>query len=131
MTDHDEKPAALATAKATGKKKPMREASEQRARAIVAAAAEHFSEVGFAGSTREIAKRVGVTQPLLYRYFPTKDDLIEAVYRTAYLERWDQSWDAALKDRSKPTRERFETFYREYAEKTCLLYTSPSPRDRG
>lgn len=97
-------------------KKPMREASQERARAIVAAAAEHFSEVGFAGSTREIAKRVGVTQPLLYRYFPTKDDLIEAVYRTVYLERWNPLWDAALKDRSRSARDRFETFYREYAQ---------------
>jgi AcrR family transcriptional regulator len=93
----------------------MRAASQQRARDIVAAAAEHFSEVGFAGSTREIAKRVGVTQPLLYRYFPTKDDLIEAVYRTVYLERWNPAWDVALKDRSITTRQRFETFYREYA----------------
>ena len=96
--------------------KPMREASRRRAREIVSAAAEHFSEVGFAGSTREIAKRAGVTQPLLYRYFPTKDDLIEAVYRTVYLERWNQDWDDALKDRSIPTRQRFETFYREYVQ---------------
>ena len=96
--------------------KPMREASRKRAREIVSAAAEHFSEVGFAGSTREIAKRAGVTQPLLYRYFPTKNDLIEAVYRTVYLERWNQDWDDALKDRSIPTRQRFETFYREYVQ---------------
>ena len=100
------------------RKKPMREASEQRARDIVSAAAEHFSEVGFGGSTREIAKRVGVTQPLLYRYFPTKDDLIEAVYRGVYLERWKPNWDVDLKDRSLPIRERFETFYRDYAQVT-------------
>ena len=96
--------------------KPMREASRKRAREIVSAAAEHFSEVGFAGSTREIAKRAGVTQPLLYRYFPTKNDLIEAVYSTVYLESWNQDWDDALKDRSIPTRQRFETFYREYVQ---------------
>ena len=96
--------------------KPMREASRKRAREIVSAAAEHFSEVGFAGSTREIAKRAGVTQPLLYRYFPTKNDLIEAVYSTVYLESWNQDWDDALKDRSIPTRQRFEAFYREYVQ---------------
>ncbi|MEP5155372.1 TetR/AcrR family transcriptional regulator [Planktotalea sp.] len=99
-------------------KKARRATTEQRARDIVAAAAEHFSEVGFAGSTREIAKRVGVTQPLLYRYFPTKDDLIEAVYKTVYLERWNPAWDEALKDRNRTTRERFETFYRDYVETT-------------
>lgn len=92
----------------------MREASRKRAREIISAAAEHFSEVGFAGSTREIAKRAGVTQPLLYRYFPTKDDLIEAVYHTVYLEPWNADWDAALKDRTRTTRDRFDAFYREY-----------------
>jgi AcrR family transcriptional regulator len=100
----------------TAGQKPMREASQKRARNIVLAAAEHFSEVGFSGSTRAIAKRVGVTQPLLYRYFPTKDDLIEAVYRTVYLEHWNPAWDDALKDRTRPIRDRFETFYRDYAQ---------------
>ncbi|MEP3394145.1 MAG: TetR/AcrR family transcriptional regulator [Litoreibacter sp.] len=96
--------------------RPMREASRKRARDIVSAASEHFSEVGFGGSTREIAKRAGITQPLLYRYFPTKNDLIEAVYRTVYLERWNADWDAKLKDRSQTTRDRFEAFYREYVD---------------
>lgn len=119
LADKNERlPAQSWLTKSTGNggEKPMRAASQQRVCDIVAAAAEHFSEVGFAGSTREIAKRVGVTQPLLYRYFPTKDDLIEAVYRTEYLERWNPSWDAALKDRSRPTRERFEAFYRDYVQ---------------
>lgn len=100
----------------TADPKPMREASRKRARDIVTAAAEHFSDVGFAGSTREIAKRAGITQPLLYRYFPTKNDLIEAVYRTVYLESWNSDWEAALKDRSNTTRDRFETFYRAYVQ---------------
>ena len=94
----------------------MREASRKRAREIVSAAAEHFATVGFAGSTRDIAKIAGITQPLLYRYFPTKDDLIEAVYRAVFLERWNQDWDEALADRSVSTRQRFETFYHEYVQ---------------
>lgn len=119
LADHNERPSPQSRLNkpiGLGGEKPMRAASQQRARDIVSAAAEHFSEVGFAGSTREIAKRVGVTQPLLYRYFPTKDDLIEAVYRTEYLERWNPSWDASLKDRNRPTRERFEVFYRDYVQ---------------
>ncbi|MEP5807383.1 MAG: hypothetical protein ABJ310_18140, partial [Roseobacter sp.] len=43
-------------------------------------------------------------------------DLIEAVYQAVYLEQWDQTWDTALKDRSISTRERFETFYRDYTK---------------
>jgi hypothetical protein len=39
--------------------------------------------------TRDLARRLGVTQPLLYRYFPSKDDLIKEVYRTVYLEPFD------------------------------------------
>lgn len=119
LTDKDEfhsEDASSGGSSSVKTQKPMREASQQRARNIVLAAAEYFSEVGFSGSTRAIAKRVGVTQPLLYRYFPTKDDLIEAVYRTVYLEHWNPEWDDALKDRSRPTRDRFETFYRAYAK---------------
>lgn len=91
-----------------------RKSSEQRKREIVQAAADHFAEVGFGGGTRDIAKRVGVTQPLLYRYFPDKESLIEEVYRSVYLESWDANWDKCLTDRSVSVRKRFERFYRDY-----------------
>jgi len=94
--------------------KRRRKSSEQRSHDIIEAAADLFAEVGFDGGTREIAKRLGVTQPLLYRYFPDKDSLIEAVYRTVYLESWDKAWDAGLQDRNLPVRARFEGFYRAY-----------------
>ena len=96
--------------------KRRRKSAEQRVSDIIEAAAEHFAEVGFGGGTREIAKRLGVTQPLLYRYFPDKDSLIEAVYRKVYLESWDPNWDGALQDRTVPVRERFERFYRAYTD---------------
>ncbi|MEL6523073.1 MAG: TetR/AcrR family transcriptional regulator [Pseudomonadota bacterium] len=96
--------------------KRRRKAPEDRVRDIVDAAADHFAEVGFAGGTRDIAKRLGVTQPLLYRYFPDKDGLIEAVYKSVYLESWKPEWDAGLQDRAIPVRRRFEDFYRDYIE---------------
>lgn len=83
---------------------------------IVQAAAQLFCETGFEGSTREIAQRAGVTQPLLYRYFPSKEDLIEAVYEKVYLDRWSPEWDAALIDRSRPVKERFQEFYEAYTQ---------------
>lgn len=104
-TNHSKKPPV----------KRHRKSSEDRARDIIEAAADYFSEVGFGGSTRDIAKRVGVTQPLLYRYFPDKDSLIEAVYRKEYLESWNPDWDEGLSDRSLSVRDRFEAFYRCYA----------------
>ena len=41
----------------------------ERERQIIQAAIRFFAEVGFAGRTRELAERAGITQPLLYRYF--------------------------------------------------------------
>lgn len=51
----------------------------ERHKTIVAAAAHFFAEYGFQGGTRALASRLGVTQALLYRYFRSKDDLIDAV----------------------------------------------------
>ena len=48
----------------------------ERERLIVDEAILFFAEVGLAGQTRELAQRLGVTQPLIYRYFPTKHDFI-------------------------------------------------------
>ena len=55
-----------------------------------------------------------MTQPLLYRYFPSKDDLIREVYRTVYLEPLDTGWEKLLTDRSRPIRERLREFYNAY-----------------
>jgi len=47
---------------------------------ILAAALEVFSERGFHGArTRELAERAGVSEALIFRHFPTKEDLIRAI----------------------------------------------------
>ena len=56
--------------------KQKRLSPDDRRKEFVAKATEFFSEEGFGGGTRDLARRLGVTQPLLYRYFPSKDDLI-------------------------------------------------------
>ncbi len=96
--------------------KQRRLSPDDRRKEFVAKAAEFFSEEGFAGGTRDLARRLGVTQPLLYRYFPSKDDLIKEVYRTVYLEPIDADWDRLLADRSRPLRERLQEFYRAYTK---------------
>jgi AcrR family transcriptional regulator len=83
---------------------------------ILKEAIHYFSEVGFDGSTRELAVRIGVKQPLLYRYFPSKDDLIRDVYEAVYISRWTHDWDRTLRDRSLPLRTRLISFYTAYAE---------------
>ena len=96
--------------------KQRRLSPDDRRKEFVAKAAEFFSEEGFAGGTRDLARRLGVTQPLLYRYFPSKDDLIKEVYRTVYLEPIDAGWDKLLADRSRPLRDRLQEFYCAYTK---------------
>lgn len=53
-----------------------------RAAQIVEVAAEHFARDGVAGaSTIAIARDAGVTRALVYRYFPGREALLEAVLR--------------------------------------------------
>jgi AcrR family transcriptional regulator len=89
---------------------------DDRRREFVAKATEFFSEEGFGGGTRALARRLGVTQPLLYRYFPSKDDLIREVYRTVYLDPLETGWEKLLTDRSRPLRDRLLEFYRTYTD---------------
>lgn len=87
---------------------------EERRRAIVEEAARFFAERGFDGPTRALAERLGVTQALLYRYFPSKESLIEDVFRTVFADNWDPGWAAILADRSRPLEDRLVAFYRAY-----------------
>jgi AcrR family transcriptional regulator len=51
-------------------------AEERRRAEILDAALAVFSEKGYEGGTmRDIARRVGVTEPALYRHFASKEDL--------------------------------------------------------
>jgi AcrR family transcriptional regulator len=89
---------------------------EDRRKEFIRKATEFFADEGFDGGTRELARRLGVTQPLLYRYFPSKDDLIKEVYNKVYLEPLDSGWESPLADRSRPLRERLQQFYESYTD---------------
>jgi len=83
---------------------------------ILQEAIKFFSEVGFDGGTRDLALRMGVKQPLLYRFFPSKEDLVKNVYDAVYIGRLRHNWGRLIVDRSLPLRERLIEFYDEYAE---------------
>src|SRR6202047_1076137 len=100
--------------------KQKRLSPDDRRKEFVVKATEFFSEEGFGGGTRDLARRLGVTQPLLYRYFPSKDDLIKEVYRTVYLEPLDTGWEKLLTDRSRPLRDRRQELSR---ASTTVLFT--------
>ena len=96
--------------------KRKRLSSEERREAFLQKAIEFFADEGFSSSTRELAKRLDVTQPLLYRYFASKDALIAEVYEAVYVRRWRAEWDEMLADRSVPLRARLIGFYHAYTD---------------
>jgi AcrR family transcriptional regulator len=61
--------------------KPLRADAQRNYDKLVTAAREVFAERGAEGSLDEIAKRAGVGPGTLYRHFPTRDDLIDALMR--------------------------------------------------
>jgi AcrR family transcriptional regulator len=93
----------------------------QREHQIVEGAIAFFAEVGLEGQTRELAHRLGITQPLLYRYFPSKDLLLERVYEEVYDKRWKPEWEALIADRSLSIGERFRRFEKDY-QRTIMTY---------
>ena len=57
-----------------------RTSSQTRQASLIAAAASLFAAKGFEGTTtKEIAKSVGVSEALLFKYFPTKRGLYAAI----------------------------------------------------
>ena len=98
--------------------RPVRKrlSSDERRKEFIRKSIELFAEDGFESSTRELARRLGVTQPLLYRYFPSKQDLVSAVYEEVYLRRWRPEWETLIADRSRPLRDRLIEFYGLYTD---------------
>lgn len=96
--------------------KRKRLSSTARRQDFIDRAIEFFAEEGFESSTRGLAKKLGVTQPLLYRYFPSKDDLISEVYDAVYVNRWRPEWEPLLRDRTRPLADRLTTFYDVYTD---------------
>lgn len=104
--------AAKAAPKTAPKKRMDPDAREAH---IVAEAVRFFAEQGFEGKTRDLARRIGITQPLLYRYFPSKESLIERVYQEVYVRRWNPAWESLITDRNLPLPDRLCRFYKEYS----------------
>jgi len=74
----------LSTAKKSSgpaERKPRADAQRNRER-ILEVAKEAFTRYGANASLDDIAKQVGVGPGTLYRHFPTREELLKAVYRT-------------------------------------------------
>jgi AcrR family transcriptional regulator len=81
---------------------------------ILSEAIDFFSEVGFEGTTRDLADKIGVKQPLIYRYFNSKEDLIREVYAATCAYRFREEWRTPLDDSTLSVNERITGFYRKF-----------------
>jgi AcrR family transcriptional regulator len=61
--------------------KPLRSDAQRNRDKLVEVAAQTFAADGVDASLEEIAKRAGVGIGTLYRHFPTREHLVEVVYR--------------------------------------------------
>ena len=89
-------------------------APDARAQQILEGAIGYFAEFGFDGGTRALATYLGISQALLFRYFPNKAALVDRVYEVVFLNRWNPDWKPLLTRRELPLAERLTAFYRDY-----------------
>ena len=87
---------------------------EARRAQILHGAIEFFAEEGLSGQTRELSVRLGITQPLIYRYFPSKQHLLDAIFEELFVKRWDLSWKHLMTDSALPLEDRIARFYRDF-----------------
>jgi AcrR family transcriptional regulator len=72
----------MATKRSLSKRRKPRTDAQRNRERILEVAKEAFTRRGANASLDDIAKEAGVGAGTLYRHFPTRDALIEAVYRT-------------------------------------------------
>ena len=60
--------------------RPLRRDAERNRQRILAAASEVFNDLGLEASLDEVARRAGVGVGTVYRRFPAREDLIEALF---------------------------------------------------
>ncbi|MFG5410193.1 TetR/AcrR family transcriptional regulator [Piscinibacter sakaiensis] len=82
----------------------------------MAGALQFFAERGLDGQLRDLAKNIGITHALLYHYFPTKQALIDRVYREVFEGRWNPEWERMLDDPGLSPEDKLVAFYIAYGE---------------
>ncbi|MCE4225812.1 TetR/AcrR family transcriptional regulator [Methylobacterium sp. C25] len=98
-----------------GERKRRHLPAAERERLIVEGATRFFAEHGFEGQTRELARGLGITHSAIFRYFPTKEALVDRVYEHVYVSRWDSGWNSLIRDRALSLEDRLLRFYGDYA----------------
>jgi AcrR family transcriptional regulator len=75
----------------------------QRREQLIAVATKLFAKTGYdATTTAEIAKAAGVTEPILYRHFESKQELFVAIVRDVSAQTM-RGWNEAIQGASDPS----------------------------
>jgi AcrR family transcriptional regulator len=85
----------------------MRVDARRNRQAVIEAARERMAAEGLDAQMTEIARAAGVGVGTVYRHFPTKDDLIEALAHDRFSRLADYAHDALAEDDPGPAFERF------------------------
>jgi AcrR family transcriptional regulator len=99
---------------AVGRKRAQRLSPKERERLIIEGALPYFAKVGFGGDMRGLAAHLGIGHPLLFKYFPTKESLIERVYQEVFVGRWNPYWETIISNRAVSLENRLSEVYRSY-----------------
>lgn len=78
--------------------RPLRADARRNREKVVAAAAAAFAESGLEAQVEDIARRAGVGVGTVYRHFPTKEALVDAL-AVAHFDRLAGMIEAALEER--------------------------------
>ena len=91
---------------------------------IVEVAREVFREQGYDASLDEVAKRAGVGPGTLYRHFPTRDALLDAIMQS-WVDRVDEAAEKALAHEGSP-RDVLLAWFESYAALISLHKGGPA-----
>ena len=102
----------------------MRADAQRNRDRIVEVAREVFREKGYDASLDEVAKRAGVGPGTLYRHFPTRDDLLDAIMQS-WVDRVNEATDKVLAHEGPP-REVLLAWFETYVELISLHKGGPA-----
>ena len=102
----------------------MRADAQRNRDRIVETAREVFREKGYDASLDEVAKRAGVGPGTLYRHFPTRDDLLDAIMQS-WVDRVTEATDKVLAHEGPP-REVLLAWFETYVELISLHKGGPA-----
>lgn len=88
----------------------------ERERMILEGATRFFAKHGFSANLRELAAELNVSQALIFKYFDSKERLVEKVYERTFLERWRLDWEQILSNETVDLSTKLKKFYQSYLE---------------